>query len=84
MSQLGYLWSLDHLHTNSGPLIPFKIQDSKAFIRQCTDINHINQRNNVKKRIKYFLMSTCPETLVKAVWPLSQRPPENVWKYWVH
>ena len=27
----------------------FKIQDSKAFIRQCTDINHIKQRNNVKK-----------------------------------
>ena len=22
------------------------IQDSKAFIRQCTDINHTNQRNN--------------------------------------
>ena len=22
--------------------------DSKAFIRQCTDINHTNQRNNVK------------------------------------
>ena len=32
-----------------------KIQDSKAFIRQCTDINHIKQRNNVKKRIKIFL-----------------------------
>ena len=27
----------------------FKIQDSKAFIRQCTDINHIKQWNNVKK-----------------------------------
>ena len=26
----------------------FKIQDSKAFIRQCTDIKHTNQRNNVK------------------------------------
>ena len=26
-----------------------KIQDSKAFIRQCTDINHIKQRNSVKK-----------------------------------
>ena len=33
----------------------FKIQDSKAFIRQCTDINHIKQWNNVKKRIKIFL-----------------------------
>ena len=31
------------------------------------------------KQIKYFLMSryTCLETLVKAAWPLSQRPPEN-------
>ena len=37
-----------------------------------------------KKRINYFLMSACLETLVKAVWPLSQRPPENVWKYWAH
>ena len=34
----------------------FKIQDSKAFIRQCTDINHIKQWNNVKKRIKIFLV----------------------------
>ena len=69
-----------------GILISFEIQiqDSKAIIRQCTDINHINQRNNVKKRIKYFLMNTRLETLVKAVWPLSQRPPENVWKYWAH
>ena len=34
-----------------------KIQDSdsKAFIRQCTDINHINQRNNVKKTNQIFL-----------------------------
>ena len=30
-----------------------------------------------KNESKYFLMSTCLETLVKAVWPLSQRPPER-------
>ena len=34
-----------------------KIQDSKAFIRHFTDINHTNQRNNVKT-IKYLLMCT--------------------------
>ena len=28
-------------------------------------------------------MSTCLDTLVKAVWPLSQRPPENVCKYYM-
>ena len=26
----------------------------------------------------------CPSALVKAVWPLSQRPLENVCKYWAH
>ena len=36
---------------------------SKVFIRRCADINHTNQRNNVNT--KYFLMCTCPETLVR-------------------
>ena len=41
-----------------------------------TSIIHINV--TMWKQLKYFLMSTCLEILGKVLWPLSQRPPENV------
>ena len=37
-----------HFLRRSRKWFRFKIEDSKAFIRQCTDINHKNRRNNVK------------------------------------
>ena len=46
-------------------------------MRQCTDnvqTSIIQITGTMWKQIKYFLMITCLETLVKAVWPLSQRP----------
>ena len=48
--------------------------------RQCTDINHTNQRK-IWKQNKYFLRITCLDIYFKTVWPLPQRPPENACKY---
>ena len=62
----------------------FKIQKIQKHLFDHVQTSIIQINGTMWTQIKYFLMGTCLETLVKAVWPLSQRPPGNVWKYWAH
>ena len=65
-------------------LITFQYSIFKKHLFDNVQTYMIRINGTMWKQIKYFLMSTCLETFVKAVWPLSQRPPENIWKYWAH